>query len=51
MSEQGIQEGTEHAPLRVPVLRFSMTDVLLPTLITWGRLFQEVQDPVAEGGV
>ena len=36
MSEQGVQEGIEHAPLRGPVLRISMADVLLPTLTTWG---------------
>jgi hypothetical protein len=34
MSEQGVQEGTEHAP---HVLRISVADVLLPTLTTWGR--------------
>ena len=28
---------TEHAPLRVPVLRISVADVLLPTLTTWGQ--------------
>ena len=28
---------TEHAPLRVPVLRISVADVLLPILTTWGR--------------
>ena len=37
MSEQGVLEGTEHALLRDPVLRISETDVLLPTLTTWGR--------------
>jgi hypothetical protein len=36
MSEQGVQEGTERAPLRAPVLRISMADVLL-TLTTWGQ--------------
>ena len=30
MCEQGVQEWTEHAPLRDP-------DVLFPTLTTWGR--------------
>ena len=33
MSEQGVQEGTEHAPLRGPCVE---EDVLLPTLTTWG---------------
>ena len=37
MNEQGVREGTEHAPLRGPVLRISVADVLLPTLTTWGR--------------
>jgi hypothetical protein len=39
VGEQGVQEGTKHAPLRGPycMLRVSMEDVLLPTLITWGR--------------
>ena len=36
MSEQGEQEGAEHAALRGPVLRISVADVLLPTLTTWG---------------
>ena len=37
MSEQGVQEGTEHAPLRAPMLRISVADVLLLTFTTWGR--------------
>ena len=37
MSEQGVQEETEHATLESPMLRISMADVLLPTLTTWGR--------------
>jgi hypothetical protein len=37
VGEQGVQEGTEHAPLGVPFLRISVADVLLPTLTTWGR--------------
>ena len=37
MSEQGVQEGTEHARRRGPMLRISVADVLLPTLTTWGR--------------
>ena len=51
MSEQGVQKGTEHGTLMGPVLRISMVDVLLPTLTTCGVARQEVQDPVAEGGV
>ena len=51
MSEQGVQEGTEHAPLRGYRVEDCVADVLLPTLTTWGAARQEVQDPVAEGGV
>ena len=39
MSEQALQEGAEHAPLKDPsveVLRISVADVLLSTLTTWG---------------
>ena len=35
MSEQGVQEGTEHAPLRGPGVEDQ--HVLLPTLTPWGR--------------
>jgi hypothetical protein len=50
MSEQGVQEGNEHAPLRGPVLRISVECVVtLPYHL--GVACQEVQDPVAEGGV
>ena len=37
MGEQGVQEGTKHAPLGAPVLRVSVADVLWPTLTNWGR--------------
>ena len=37
MGEQGVQVGTKHTPLRGPILRVSMADVLLPTLTNWGR--------------
>ena len=37
MGEQGVQKGTEHAPLRAPVLRITVADVWLPTLTTWGQ--------------
>jgi hypothetical protein len=39
VNEQGVQEGTKHTPLRDPPLRISVA------------ARQEVQDPVAEGGV
>ena len=35
MSEQGVQEGTEHAPMTGPVLMISVADVLLPIVTTW----------------
>ena len=38
MGEQGVQEGTEHPPLRGTIPQISVADVLLPTLTTWGRL-------------
>ena len=50
MGEQGVQEETKHVPLRGPVLRVSVADMLLPPLARWVAR-QEVQDPVAEGGV
>ena len=37
MGEHGVQEGTEHTPLRDPVLRISVADVFLPNLTTSGR--------------
>ena len=37
MSEQGVQDVAEHAPLRGTRVRISVADVLLPTLTTWGR--------------
>jgi hypothetical protein len=48
MGEQGVQEGTKHTPLRGPVLRISIADVLLPTLTTLVVALHEAQDPVAE---
>ena len=51
MSELGVQDGTEHSPLRAPVLRIRVADVLLALLTTWWAACREVQDPVAEGGV
>jgi hypothetical protein len=37
VGEQGVQEETKHTHLRGPVLKVSMADVLLLTLVTWGR--------------
>ena len=41
------RRGHSTHPCGAPVLRISVTDVLLPTLTTWAC--QDVQDPVAEG--
>ena len=41
VGEQGVQEGTKHAPLRGPALRIN---VLLPTLTTWGRPYTTFQN-------
>ena len=51
LGEQGVQEGTTYTPMRAPVLRISVADMLLPTLTTWRAAHLEVQDPVAEEGV
>ena len=52
MGEQGVQEGAEHTPLGGPVLRISGLEVMFPTFTTWEQpARQEVQDPVAQGGV
>ena len=48
MSKQGVQEGTEHAPLRGP----RVEDQSCGSVVTYphhlGAARQEVQDPVAE---
>ena len=51
MSDQGVQQGTEHTTLRGPCDGISLVDVLLPTPTIWGAARQEVQDPAAEGAV
>ena len=33
------------------MLRISEVEMLFPTFTTWGAVRQEVQDPVAQGGV
>ena len=37
VGEQGVQEGTKYTPLRDPVLKISVADMLLPTRTTRGR--------------
>ena len=36
MGEQEVEEGIKCAPLRGPMLRITVADVLLLTLTTWG---------------
>ena len=51
LSEQGVQEGAEQPPLRVPSVeeKCGICGVTYPYHL--GAARQEVQDPVAEGGV
>ena len=51
MSEQGVQEGTEHAPLRGPRVEDQRGGCVVTYPYHLGAARQEVQDPVAEGGV
>ena len=51
MSEQGVQEGTEHAPLRGPRVEDQRGACVVTYPYHLGAARQEVQDPAAEGGV
>jgi hypothetical protein len=51
MSEQGVQDGTEHAPLRGPCVEDQCGVCVVTYPYHLGAACQEVQDPVAEGGV
>ena len=51
MSEQGVQEGTEHAPLGGPCVEDQRGRCVVTYPCHLGAARQEVQDPVAEGGV
>jgi hypothetical protein len=51
VGEQGVQEGAKHAPLRGPVLRFSVADVLFAYTHHLGSYCKKVQYPIAEGDV
>jgi hypothetical protein len=51
MGEQGAQEGTEHAPLRGPPVEVQRGGSVVAYPHQLGADRQEVQDPVAEGGV
>jgi hypothetical protein len=51
MSEQGVQEGTDHAPLRGPGVEDQRGRCVVAYLYHLGVASLKVQDPVAEGGV
>ena len=51
MGEQGLQEGTEHAPLRGPRVEDQRGRCVLTYPYHLDVARQEVQNPVAEGGV
>ena len=51
MSEQGVQEGAVHAPLRDPCVEDQRGGCVVTCPYPLGAARQEVQDPVAEGGV
>ena len=51
MSEQGVQEGTEHAPLGGPRVEDQHGRCVVSYPYHLGVACQEVQDTVAEGGV
>jgi hypothetical protein len=50
MGEQGVQEGTEHAPLTGPCVEDQHGRSVVAYPYHLGVARQEVQDPVAEGG-
>jgi hypothetical protein len=51
MSVQGVQEGIEHAPLRGSCVEDQRGGCVVTYPYHLGAAHQEVQDPVAEGGV
>ena len=51
VGEQGIQEGTKYTPLRGPSLKDQHGRRGVAYSYHLGVAHQEVQDPVAEGGV
>ena len=51
VGEQGLQERTEQAPLRGPSVEDQSGRCVLAYPYQLGTARQEVQDPVAEGGV
>ena len=51
MGEQGVQEGAEHAPLWGPSVEDQRSEDVVSYLHHLGEARQEVQDPMAQGGV
>ena len=51
MSEQGVQEGTKHAPKGLPRVEDQHGRCVVAYPYYLGTACQEVQDSVAEGGV
>ena len=51
VGEQGVQEGTKHTPLRGPHVEDQRGRCVVTYSYHLGAARQEVQDPVAEGGV
>ena len=51
MGEQGVQEGAEHAPLWGPSVEDQRSGDVVSYLHSLGAACQEVQDPVALGGL
>ena len=51
MGEQGIQEGTKYTPLRGSSVKDQRGRYVVAYSYHLGAACQEVQDPVAEGGV
>ena len=51
MGEQGVQEGAEHPSLWCPCVEDQLSGGVVSNLHQLGAVCQEVQDPVAQGGV
>ena len=51
VSQHGLQEGTEHAPLRGPRVEDQRGGCVVTYPYHLGPARQEVQDPIAERGV
>ena len=51
LGEQGVQDGTKHSPLRGPCVEGQHGGCVVALPHHLGAARQEVQDPVAEGGV